>query len=244
MPWDTEALGFPVAAITRLDIEGQRSPGAFTKLWDWAADQGIRMISCRLPADALSAAFLLQAQGFRFIETVLRPIRRNLQQLRLPEDSLTICEVTQAEVESVRAMAERSFGFERFHSDPRLDPAAADRRYGNWVRNALDSPSQVLLKVEDAGRIVAFFIVEETGTAQAYWHLTAVHPELTRQGYGRRAWRAMLAHHQRGGIDRVTTTITARNVPVLNLYASLQFTFLAPQLTFHWLADGAGQAGA
>jgi ribosomal protein S18 acetylase RimI-like enzyme len=70
-----------------------------------------------------------------------------------------------------------------------------------------------------------------------YWHLTAVAPQCQGQGYGWRVWRAMLAHHARGGVRSVRTTITAGNVPVLNLYSKLGFRFLPPETTFHWLRE-------
>ncbi|MBK8535842.1 MAG: hypothetical protein IPL59_12375 [Candidatus Competibacteraceae bacterium] len=45
----------------------------------------------------------------------------------------------------------------------------------------------------------------------------------------------MLRYHQERGQDVVMTTISARNVSVLNLYTKLNFRFLPPEMTFHWV---------
>jgi hypothetical protein len=47
----------------------------------------------------------------------------------------------------------------------------------------------------------------------------------------------MLARHLGEGVGKVSTTIAARNVPVLNLYSSLRFRFAPPEMTFHWVRD-------
>jgi RimJ/RimL family protein N-acetyltransferase len=181
----------------------------------------------------------LEAHGFRFIEMVLHPRLAGLSALALPEDDLQIMPAGAADLPGLVAIAEQAFTHERYHVDPRLDPRLGDRRYGRWVRSSLDHPTQRLLKVLDAERVIALFLVEKRTDGSAYWHLTAIAPEWQGQGYGRRVWQAMLRRHQAEGCESVTTTISARNTPVLNLYAQLGFRFLPPEMTFHWLPSRA-----
>lgn len=234
VPWDAEVLGFPVASLSRFRVEEQADVrAAFQALDEWLDANAVGLVSCRLPAAGLRESFALEAAGFRFIETVLHPVFRDLQKRPPGAPELTVSGVRPPEVEALAQLAESCFGFERFHADPRLDDRAADRRYGNWVRNAAGSARQELLKIEDDGQVVAFFIVEAPAPIEAYWHLTAVAPAFQGQGYGRRVWRAVMDMHREQGVDSVATTIAARNVPVLNLYASLDFRFLPPEMTFH-----------
>ncbi|MBV5350282.1 GNAT family N-acetyltransferase, partial [bacterium] len=111
----------------------------------------------------------------------------------------------------------------------------ASVRYGNWVVNSLDHPRQSLLKVVDGENIVALFIVEQLASGKVYWHLTAVAPQYQGKGLGWRAWRAMMHYHQLQGIGVIETTISARNIRVLNLYARLGARFLPPEMTFHFM---------
>jgi RimJ/RimL family protein N-acetyltransferase len=181
----------------------------------------------------------LEAQGFRFIEMVLHPRLAGLSALALPEDDLQIVPADAADLPGLVAIAEHAFIHERYHVDPRLDPRLGDRRYGRWVRSSLAHPTQRLLKVLDAERLIALFLVEKRTDGSAYWHLTAIAPSWQGQGYGRRVWQAMLRRHQVEGCESVTTTISARNTPVLNLYAQLGFRFLPPEMTFHWIPSRA-----
>ncbi|EED35984.1 acetyltransferase, GNAT family [Luminiphilus syltensis NOR5-1B] len=85
--------------------------------------------------------------------------------------------------------------------------------------------------------MVGFFVVEHKRNQEIYWHLTAINPRWQGRGYGYRAWLAMLRHHQMAGYRSVTTTISAGNSRVLNLYAKLGFRFIAPEKTFHWVNE-------
>jgi RimJ/RimL family protein N-acetyltransferase len=238
IPWDSEIYGTVVAQITDaevLDAEGAAVDyGAFEA---WCEGGSVGIVSCRLPHGRLRESMLLEQHGFRFIEMVLHPRVQLTRDPPPPDSGLLIARATEADVAELASLAERAFGHERYHVDPRLDPRLGDRRYGRWVRSSLAHESQRLLKVSDAGRIVALFIVEERPDRSVYWHLTAIAPECQGRGYGRRVWQAMLRRHQVDGLREVATTISARNTPVLNLYSKLQFRFDPPEMTFHWVRD-------
>lgn len=236
VPWDAAIFGFPVAQIYTLTIlDTTQAALEYRAVTNWLDEMQIKIASCRLAHDRLRESMFLEEQGFRFIEMVLHPRIDGLSRFDLPEDNLTVAQAEEADVAALQAVAEKVFGYERYHIDPRLDPYMADQRYGQWVKNSYSHPRQRLLKILDVDRLIAFFIVENQDDGGAYWHLTAVAPEYQGQGYGRRAWRAILRYHRAEGAEYVTTTISARNVPVLNLYARLGFNFLPPEMTFHWV---------
>ncbi len=237
VPWDRQAFGFPVAQLVDLQVGDLRAAASdYQTVREWLHDQDIRILSCRLPHDQLRESMFLEDQGLRFVEMVLHPQLSALDRLSLPPDSLTITEAGPADLPALETIAGAAFRHERYHVDPRLDPRLGDVRYVRWVRNTIGHPLQRLLQVQDDSRLVAFFIVEVDGE-EAYWHLTAVAPEWQGQGYGRRAWQAMLHRHQCEGAKRICTTISASNTRVLNLYARLGFGFQPPSMTFHWVRD-------
>jgi len=238
-PWDTECFGFPVAQIDILNCRKSiNSSGAMQPFLHWLNVHSIRLVSCRLPYDCLVEAMLLENFGFRFVETVLHPyleLRNNEFQ---NEGGITIETAVPADIAALETIATTAFKHGRIHADLRLGPALGNLRYGRWVKNSLSHPSQRLLKViNHEGRIVGLFITEAYSDQSVYWHLTAISAECSGLGYGWRAWRAMLAHHTHENMCSVRTTITAGNVPVLNLYSKLGFRFLPPEITFHWLRE-------
>jgi GNAT superfamily N-acetyltransferase len=238
VPWDSDIYGTVVAQITDAelrDVDGaSRDYAAFEK---WCDTGGVGIVSCRLPQDRLRESMFLEQKGFRFIEMVLHPKIQLSRAGETVNEGFVIACGSEGDLPALEALAERAFGYERYHVDPRLDPRLGDRRYGRWVRNALRHDSQQLLKVLESDRLIALFIVERQAEASVYWHLTAIAPEWQGQGFGRRVWRAMLRRHQDDGLLSVATTISARNTPVLNLYSQLQFRFDPPEMTFHWVRD-------
>jgi RimJ/RimL family protein N-acetyltransferase len=235
VPWDTEILGAPVGQITEIACT-DRQTGAvdFGRFEHWRDELGIRLVSCRLVHDRLNESMLLEQRGFRFIEMVHRPQFTAVREAPFPRDDLEIASATESDLSTIEEIAGSAFKTDRFHLDPRLDRDFADRRYRRWVRTSLQHPSQRLLRVSNAGSIVAFFIVERFPDDRCYWHLTAVAPAMQRKGLGKRVWRAMILRHRDEGIERIETTISAHNVAAVNLYAGLGYRFQPPAMTFHW----------
>jgi RimJ/RimL family protein N-acetyltransferase len=235
VPWDSEVFGFPVAAIETIDvIDRERSRDAFLQYQDWINDRCIEFVSCRLPHDCVATSMYLEWHGFRFIEMVLHPRLNGLNSL--PEIKTTVCvePALKSDIPVLAAMAERAFGYERYHVDPRVDSRLADLRYGRWIRHSFDDEKQVLLKIVRGNDIVGFFVIENRFDRTVYWHLTAINPDFRGQNLGKEVWAAMLAFHRNAGMSSVLTTISARNSPVLNLYSKLNFRFEPPEITLHW----------
>ena len=100
-----------------------------------------------------------------------------------------------------------------------------------------------MLTFEIAGQLVGFFIVERRPSGDAYWHLTAVAAGWQGKGVGTSIWQTMLLRHRTEGVTSVETTISAHNLPAMNLYSRLGFSFTAAQTTFHWLRGPAAGPG-
>lgn len=234
--WDTAIFGCPVAQIKKIAIvDAKAARHDFSEFKNWLDVEHIGIVSCRLHHDQLRESMFLEEHGFRFIEIVLHPKLDNLQTHNISTENLKISPAEESDLFTLISIAQQAFGHERFHIDPRIDPYLADQRYGRWVANTLDHPSQILFKILDNDRLIGFFIVENLPNHSIYWHLTAISPQWQGCGYGRRVWRAMLHQHQSTGIETVTTTIAARNTAVLNLYSQLNFRFTPPEMTFHWV---------
>ena len=236
--WDTEIFSYPVAQIERIKIQDLgHADLSYIHFESWRDDNHCELISCRLSHENLKESIFLEGKGFRFIETVLHPKLEGLKRLNIPDQGLDISPALETDLYAIRKIAESVFKNERFYVDPRLDPLRANVRYGNWTANTLGHPRQRLLKVLDNEELVAFFIIEIKSDGDVFWHLTAVAPEHQGRGYGRRTWLEMLRYHANNGNDAVGTTISSRNIPVLNLYASLGFRFAPPEMTFHWIKE-------
>lgn len=239
-PWDTAAFGCPVGQIDHISVhnllEAHEHFDIFRK---WIDSNKIKLISCRLSSEQLIESMLLEDNEFKFIETVLHPVHSKLHVFKdFIDPELIISVPEESDIPSLQHIAEVAFTNERYYVDPRVSNILSGKRFGRWVINAYSHPRQKLLKVTHQNEIIAFFVVEYLDGNNVYWHLTAVNPLCHGSGYGRRSWMAMLALHSREDMQKVSTTIAARNVPILNLYSSLNFRFAPPEMTFHWVRNG------
>ena len=74
VPWDTEIFGFPVAQVTRVELDERADATDVLEAFDsWCLDHDVRLVSCRLDHLQLRESMALESLGFRFIETVYRP---------------------------------------------------------------------------------------------------------------------------------------------------------------------------
>ena len=234
-PWDSQIFGFPVARIDHLRVS-ETPPASISHqpLLDWIARYRYRLLSCRLAHTRVAESMFLESLGFNFIESLLHPQLTDLQRHTVDPPELSISAALPGDVADLQRIARTAFRDQRHHLDPRLDSARADERYAHWVGNSIAHPTQQLIKISDGAKLVAFFVIERNEN-RIYWHLNAVAPQWQGQGYGKRAWRSMLAWHQQQGVEQVTTSISVTNLRVLNLYARLGFRFLPAEMTFHWM---------
>ncbi len=248
VPWDTRIFGFPVAEIRRLalgsdrpgDAEGEAGTAgaddssALLAAFDaWCTANGVRLAACRLDHLQLAESMALEANGFRFIETVYRP---RLDELGAPSGAptgVTIQPATAADASAIQAIAAEVFATGRFRLDHRLPPELSGRRYAEWVRTAFHDDRQSVLTAAIDGALAGFFIVERRPDDSMYWHLTALGSAFQGRGVGLRVWRSMIDLHAAAGVTSIETTISGHNLAVMNLYARLGFRLSSSAMTFH-----------
>lgn len=235
VPWDSRIFGFAVAQISAISVEDVAAARAdFDAFNVWRDAHEVALVSCRLSHDRLRESMLLEEQGFKFVEMVY-PMRCSwVEAAAFPPSDLTIERATLADLEPIQNIGAAAFATGRFNVDPRIGPELGGKRYAVWVENSLHSQSQIVVKALLRGQLVGFFIYENRPDGSTYWHLTAVSPAHQGQGVGGVLWRKMIMLHQREGCRRIETVVSARNTPVLNLYAKLGFRFEPPHMTFHW----------
>lgn len=235
VPWDTEIFKYRVGIVDAVALDDSSDADlCLGELDSWIRDNQVRLTSCRLEAERLRESMALEEIGFRFIETILHPHIDLDQFPEVGNTSISIQLAAETDVPTIVSWASRSFRFERYHTDPRVDINSANQRYGHWIEDAWRRKSNRLYKAvdESTGALRAFFLTNDS-TPEVDWLLTAVHPDHQGQGIGPAAWRAMMEFHRASGGRSISTTISSRNSPVMRLYGKLGFSFTAPEITLH-----------
>jgi GNAT superfamily N-acetyltransferase len=238
LPWDSEIFGFQVAQISHLDLgEDADAAEIFEAFETWCAEHAVRLVSCRLDHLRLRESMALEDAGFRFVEMVYGLRLDSFDGISPPQRTIQVAVATGGDLTAIEEIAYSAFTTGRFLLDPRLPPELSQRRYATWVRNSFGSSGQTILKAEVDGDLAGFFIVEDRQDASVYWHLTAIAPRWQGKGIGSSVWRTMLLRHRTAGATLVETTISGHNLPIINLYQRLGFSFASAQTTYHRLRE-------
>jgi hypothetical protein len=238
VPWDSEIFGFPVASY-RTGAGEPPSLALRVQFRDWAAAHAVAVCSCAIPADDLRWKRLLPAADFQVVDFALRVTCNRLQASALPRTRVELRPAVPRDYPAIEAIAAGAFAHGRYHADPRFPANLANRRYVQWMRNALSSEAgrDRVFVAGEPGQVKAFYHVSLEGES-ADLRLAAIAPALqnTMTTLGFELYAAVLHLLGQSGIRRAYASVSAANTSVMNVFARLGFRFDRPELVYHWHA--------
>jgi hypothetical protein len=216
-PWDQAAFGLYTAEVVEYSEaalrEAAQTPGHYT-----------------IKVDPLADKALLHKYGFYYCDTLLEPhcTPDKLKPQAHPQATIS----KQAGWEGLLAICHGAFAHGRFHRDFNLDRAKADLRYDNWLR-----------QLHDKGEVYGLYWDGELAgfIAHAGNNLVLHAVAASQRGKGRAKywWSAVSGELFAAGHAELQSSISATNLAVLNLYASLGYSFRHPLDVYHCLVQDA-----
>lgn len=210
-PWDTTAFGMPTWEMT------EYSEQALQQAAQTAGHHTIKI-------DPLADKRLLHEYSFYYCDTLIEPHCNAVRLRTAQHPDATISQVVDAA--QVLAISHGAFVHGRFHRDFNLPKIAADLRYDNWLKQLLEARQVYGLYWRG---VLAGFI----GYSGNKLVLHALAEEYRGKGLSKYWWSAVCTDLLATGHDEVKSSISAANLAVLNLYASLGFSFNNPQDIYH-----------
>ena len=244
IPWDSTIFGFPVASF-------RPGPGEFNhdqvdtfrcRFAAWMQSKNIAVCSSTLaPTQSFWRQVLPQVR-FEFVDLSLQ-VALSLSTAKLPPMRSQLRPASPEDHAAIEAIAAQSFVHGRYHADPRFPQHLANRRYSQWVRNTLSTPSAVdrMYVMEQGGRVAGFYHVTIEGDISDL-RLAAVVADLKGTGLGVRLYAAMLHELRRQHVRRAVARISAVNRDVVNIFSMLGFRFSSPEVVYHWHAPRQAQS--
>ena len=212
-PWDTAAFGIPTWELLEYSEVALRQAEQI---------QGHHT----LRVDPLADKRLLYEYGFYYCDTLIEPYC-NASRLRVAKHPNTTISKEVA-AEQVLAICHGAFTHGRFHRDFNLSKAAADQRYDYWLEQMLKNQNVYGLYWQ--GVIAGFIGYNENSLV-----LHALRQKYRGEGLSKYWWSAVCSELLMSGHEYVKSSISASNLSVLKLYASLGFYFKNPQDIYHRL---------
>lgn len=214
-PWDAPALGCPTWELQEYSEAALAlalvTPGHHT-----------------IKVAPLADKRLLQDSGFYYCDTLIETACRPAQLRPLADGAAqppaTIARAPDAGL--ALAICHGAFAHGRFHRDFNIPFDRAAERYDKWLRQLLAEQQVFGLYWQDE---LAGFIGYHGNSLV----LHAVAESFRGRGLARLWWHQVVQTLFSDGQIEVTSSISAGNLAVLNLYASLGFSFKNPQDIYH-----------
>jgi len=219
-PWDARALGVPTYELT------SNGPDAMALL---AGVSG--HFTAKIPPR--QDATPLRRAGFYYCDTLLEPWGTG-DDLRPAEDPQASFLRDMAWPDLLRIGHGAFFG--RYHRDPAISREKADARYDQWLRELHER--EAVYGLLYGGRPAGFIAVLD-----GMFVLHAMAAEFRGRGLARALWTLVIRDQFASGQAVLHSSVSAGNLPIVNLYASLGFRFRNPLDVYHaWFPPPDGPA--
>jgi acetyltransferase (GNAT) family protein len=215
-PWDAAAFGLYTAEIV------EYTPAALQQVMQVPGHYAIKV-------DPLASKRWLHERGFYYCDTLLEPYCTAVKLKNFIHPDATITK--DVNWQALLPICHGAFAHGRFHRDFNLDTAGADIRYNNWLQQLYDQQAVYGLYWRDE---LAGFIAHAGGSLV----LHAVAESYRGKRLAKYWWSAVCSELLATGHAEVTSSISAVNLAVLNLYASLGFSFRNPMDVYHLVVKG------
>ena len=219
--------------------------------WNVVAGSGSRALAelssspshfatAKVAASNTVEADALQALGFRVIDMALT---LDAEALAAPRPATRVRFAAPRDRVQVEQIAGSAFRFSRFHLDPRVPKALADKVKASWAGNwfAGGRGDGMVVAEDERGTVAGFLQLLWDGEQRLVIDLIAVRPDAGRKGLA----SAMIGFAQAEGTGDsrrprgMLVGTQAANVPSLRLYESLGFRVRDAKFVLHHHGDTA-----
>jgi dTDP-4-amino-4,6-dideoxy-D-galactose acyltransferase len=191
----------------------------------------------KVTATDMQGMDVLSTAGFRVIEANVT-LTRSIEPLvpAATSANLHVCPARPEWRDEVLAVAGSAFRFSRFHLDPCIDRAAADRVKREWVRSYFDGQRGnrllVALESHEPVAFLGFLVTAREDRRVGVIDLIAVRPDRQGRGIGERLVAAAVDECQ-GTADVLEVGTQTANVPSLRLYEHTGFKVARSGFALH-----------
>lgn len=202
-PWDSKILGVLTYEIKELQREvlnvAAETPGHYT-----------------VKINPLTDKRLLHEYGFYYCDTLMEPHCTRDRFVHFARDDVTLS--SKPSLADLLAICHGAFKHGRFHRDFNITKVLADLRYDRWLEQLYKAGNVLGLVFENT--LIGFIAVSENKLI-----LHAIAPEYRGKGLAKYLWSAACVELFDRGHVELLSSVSAANLPVVNLYTSLGFRF-------------------
>ncbi|MDB9310893.1 GNAT family N-acetyltransferase [Aphanizomenon sp. CS-733/32] len=220
-PWDSRTFGFNTFEIVYTsDVNLKKT---LERIF-----QENRLGHYTVKLNPLNNKKILHEFGFYYCDTLIEPYCNYANLATYQKEGIHISDLV--DIEHLSNSVYGAFSHGRFHRDFKLKKHLADIRYDLWLRELHQSKQVFTLMISE--KVAGFW-----GYSNNKILLHALTEEYRGKGLAKYFWSIACQKLFEKGYSELTSSISASNIPVLNLYSSLGFKFRNPADIYHLLLE-------
>ena len=174
----------------------------------------------------------LEDAGFRLIDTNI-VFEKSIEPSPPPSGGCAVRWAVDQDAPSVTGLAGRSFEISRFHMDPDVPRATADRIKAAWAESYFAGERGDRMAVAEVdGTVVGFLLLLDDGSGPLIIDLIATDPGHRRSGVARAL--VAFAESSSGGPGRIRVGTQLANSASIGLYQDVGFRLVDSRYVFHY----------
>lgn len=204
LDWDSEYFGHKMAHISFVDYLPKAERSAYLgplvkKCVETSEAEGFKFLSIRIDASDYSLLRALQDQRFKVMDCITDYFYQiDPSHIKHTSETSFVRKATESDHSELKTLFGLAFEdhFGRFNVDKRLAPSAT-RFYEDWIANALNGFTDLVLVYEKNNRIDGAMALDFQGEQAkladiklAEIKIAAVHPRAAKKGIGRTLFKA------------------------------------------------------
>ena len=243
--WDRDHFGFPMAAVRCViapDTEKAKPAlgAVFSTCFSDLRERGVRFASGRFHGDQINVTHAAETAGFRYIESILWPVRASPPDVSLVQD---VRLMEERDLEGLKTLAVgNSYTRGHFYCDPGFDKSTVDSMYAKWLETAFRNKQPVTV-IDYEDQCVGFFVVgidealsAALGVKYGRLQSLVVDGRIRGKGLGIKLFHGTLELLTAAGVQQIDSGYSAKNHLSARIHAKDNFFTVYDENTFHiWL---------
>ncbi len=245
IPWETRNLGMPAYQLEGTIKNNKVVESILEKKQTELKDNFF--VQLKINAENINESIFSQDAGFKLIELSICPyLDLNLVSSQVAIKSIysmkpnkiagfeNYCSPVECLESSIKnqmiKISKKTFTTDRFHMDPSCKKSVADNRIALWVElDLFKNHNNYCTYLMENKTLVGFNIWNKESMI-----LAGISQDFTGKGLGKSLYVQTILDGMSMGLEEITSSISVNNVPVLNLYSKLGFSYRKPMYILHY----------
>lgn len=248
IPWETRNLGMPAYQLEGTIKNNKVVESIIEKKQNELKENFF--VQLKIDAEKINESIFSQDAGFKLIELSICPyLDLNLITSKAATGAIkSIYSMKRKEIEGFEhycspveslesstknqliEISKKTFTTDRFHMDPSCKKSVADNRIVLWVELDLFKNHQNYCTYLMENKILVGFNIWNKESMI----LAGISQEYAGKGLGKSLYVQTILDGMSKGLDEITSSISVNNLPVLNLYSKLGFSYRKPMYILHY----------